>query len=74
MLSSVHAVYDRVTLDAGLAGYGTQICMTIALQYCKAAQAIAMSYLSVVWGKLLRHRQLGVHAVLFCSSMALLDT
>lgn len=36
----------------GLAGYGTQICMTIALQYCKAAQAIAMSYLSVVWGLL----------------------
>jgi len=34
---------------AGLMGYGTQICMTFALQNCKAAPAIAMSYLSVVW-------------------------
>lgn len=38
--------------DAGLAGYGTQICMTYALKYAKAAPAIAMSYLSVVWGLL----------------------
>ena len=37
---------------AGLAGYGTQICMTYALKYSKAAPAIAMSYLSVVWGLL----------------------
>ena len=36
----------------GLAGYGTQICMTYALKYAKAAPAIAMSYLSVVWGLL----------------------
>ena len=26
--------------------------MTIALKYCKAAPAIAMSYLSIVWGLL----------------------
>lgn len=37
---------------AGLAGYGTQICMTYALKFAKAAPAIAMSYLSVVWGLL----------------------
>jgi len=36
-------------LLVGLMGYGTQICMTFALQNCKAAPAIAMSYLSVVW-------------------------
>eukprot|EP00891_Asterochloris_glomerata_P008721 jgi/Astpho2/8721/Aster-05285 len=36
----------------GTTGYGTQICMTIALKYCKAAPAIAMSYLSIVWGLL----------------------
>lgn len=39
-------------LIAGLAGYGTQICMTYALKFAKAAPAIAMSYLSVVWGLL----------------------
>lgn len=39
-------------LLAGLAGYGTQICMTYALKFAKAAPAIAMSYLSVVWGLL----------------------
>ena len=37
---------------AGTTGYGTQICMTIALKYCKAAPAIARSYLSIVWGLL----------------------
>ncbi len=37
---------------AGLTGYGTQICMTFALQNCKAASAIAMSYLSIVWSLL----------------------
>ena len=37
---------------AGTTGYGTQICMTVALKYCKAAPAIAMSYLSIVWGLL----------------------
>lgn len=39
-------------LGVGLTGYGTQICMTFALQNCKAAPAIAMSYLSVVWSLL----------------------
>lgn len=39
-------------LCAGLTGYGTQICMTFALQNAKAAPAIAMSYLSVVWSLL----------------------
>ena len=39
-------------LHAGLTGYGTQICMTFALQNAKAAPAIAMSYLSVVWSLL----------------------
>lgn len=38
--------------SAGIAGYGTQICMTYALKYAKAAPALAMSYLSVVWGLL----------------------
>ena len=37
---------------AGSTGYGTQICMTYALQNSKAAPAIAMSYLSVVWSLL----------------------
>lgn len=41
-----------VTLFVGVAGYGTQICMTYALKYSKAAPALAMSYLSVVWGLL----------------------
>ncbi|KAK9829224.1 hypothetical protein WJX72_004585 [[Myrmecia] bisecta] len=39
-------------IGLGLTGYGTQICMTYALQYAKAAPAIAMSYLSIVWGLL----------------------
>ena len=37
---------------AGMTGYGTQICMTFALQNARAAPAIAMSYLSVVWSLL----------------------
>ena len=41
-----------MTLLVGVAGYGTQICMTYALKYSKAAPALAMSYLSVVWGLL----------------------
>ena len=55
--------------NAGLAGYGTQICMTYALKYAKAAPAIAMSYLSVVWGLLggyfFFHEVSFVHAVRF---------
>lgn len=40
---------DMLGCHAGLSGYGTQICMTFALKYVKAAPALAMSYLSVVW-------------------------
>lgn len=35
---------------AGVAGYGSQVTMTMALRRVKAAPATAMSYLSVVWG------------------------
>ena len=35
---------------AGIAGYGSQVTMTMALRRVKAAPATAMSYLSVVWG------------------------
>ncbi|KAL6774433.1 hypothetical protein ACKKBG_A24995 [Auxenochlorella protothecoides x Auxenochlorella symbiontica] len=34
----------------GLMGYGNQVTQTAALQRAKAAPAIAMSYLSVIWG------------------------
>eukprot|EP00887_Chlorella_sp_A99_P005724 scaffold1.g5724.t1 len=34
----------------GLCGYGNQVLLTAALQRAKASPAIAMSYLSVVWG------------------------
>ncbi len=33
-----------------MAGYGSQVTMTMALRRVKAAPATAMSYLSVVWG------------------------
>lgn len=33
----------------GLFGYGNQVTMTAAMQRAKAAPAIAMSYLSVIW-------------------------
>jgi drug/metabolite transporter (DMT)-like permease len=33
-----------------VAGYGSQVTMTMALRRVKAAPATAMSYLSVVWG------------------------
>lgn len=36
----------------GLFGYGNQVTQTAALQRAKAAPAIAMSYLSVIWGLL----------------------
>ena len=47
----LHAVTAPL-LTTGVAGYGTQICMTYALKFAKAAPALAMSYLSVVWGLL----------------------
>ncbi len=39
-----------VPLHAGLMGFGNQVTFTMALQRTKAANAVAMSYLSVVWG------------------------
>merc|ERR1712130_936182 len=47
-----HGLEWLLLLGVGLTGYGTQICMTFALQNCKAASAIAMSYLSIVWSLL----------------------
>ena len=37
-----------LTCCAGLTSYGSQICMTNALRFARAAPALAMSYLSVV--------------------------
>ncbi|KAK9837654.1 hypothetical protein WJX74_002242 [Apatococcus lobatus] len=62
-------------LGTGTSGYGTQICMTFALKYVKAAPALAMSYLSVVWSILYGYYIFGdvptiwslVGAVLICS-------
>jgi drug/metabolite transporter (DMT)-like permease len=48
----VNAVEWLLLIGVGTTGYGTQICMTFALQNAKAAPAIAMSYLSVVWSLL----------------------
>ncbi len=41
---------SHICAFAGLAGYGSQVTMTMALRRVKAAPATAMSYLSVVWG------------------------
>ena len=51
LLLLLHVVI-ALLLMTGVAGYGTQICMTYALKFAKAAPALAMSYLSVVWGLL----------------------
>lgn len=51
-LKGAGQLVNFVCCMAGVAGYGTQICMTYALKYSKAAPALAMSYLSVVWGLL----------------------
>ncbi|KAK9865750.1 hypothetical protein WJX84_008399 [Apatococcus fuscideae] len=67
-------------LGTGLTGYGTQICMTFALKYVKAAPALAMSYLSVVWSILYGYYIFGdvptiwslLGAILICSTTLML--
>lgn len=68
-------------LGTGLAGYATQLSITVALQVTRqAAPAVAMSYLSVLWSLAIGYVvfgefpsvQAGVGALLICGSTLLL--